>query len=175
MTHDVLNQVPPLVGFDGMDYPVFQEALQRFGATGDSDSLHEIGQAAGSAHAFALGDRAEAHQPVLHTHDRFGYRVDQVAYDPSYHELMTTATRFGLHGTPWLSDDPNAHVVRAIGLSLWGAVDAGHQCPITMTPSPPCGRPRSSPSAMSPSWRPAVTTRRSERRMRSRSSPPVCR
>ncbi len=133
MTHDVLNQVPPLVGFNGMDYPVFQEALQRFGAAGESDSLHEIGQAAGSARAFALGDRAEAHQPVLHTHDRFGYRVDHVAYDPSYHELMTTATRFGLHGTPWLSDDANAHVVRAIGLSLWGAVDAGHQCPITMT------------------------------------------
>ena len=32
MTHDVLNQVPPLVGFDGMDYPVFQEALTRAGA-----------------------------------------------------------------------------------------------------------------------------------------------
>jgi putative acyl-CoA dehydrogenase len=133
MTHDVLNQVPPLVGFDGMDYPVFQEALARAGAANALESLHEIGQAAGSAQAFALGDRAEAHPPVLHTHDRFGYRVDQVAYDPSYHELMTTATRFGLHGTPWLSDDVNAHLVRAVGLSLWGAVDAGHQCPITMT------------------------------------------
>ncbi len=141
MTHDVLNQVPPLVGFDGMDYPVFQEALQRLGTTGPRkrevppamDTLHEIGRTAGSAHSFALGDRAEAHPPVLHTHDRFGYRVDQVAYDPSYHALMSTATRFGVHATPWLSDDPHAHVVRAVGFSLWGAVDAGHQCPITMT------------------------------------------
>jgi putative acyl-CoA dehydrogenase len=133
MTHDVFNQVPPLVGFDGMDYPVFQEALKRFSATEASDALHEIGRAAGSEHAFALGDRAEAHQPVLHTHDRFGHRVDQVAYDPSYHELMSTATRFGLHATPWLSDDRNAHLIRAVGLSVWGAVDAGHQCPITMT------------------------------------------
>jgi putative acyl-CoA dehydrogenase len=133
MTHDVLNQVPPLVGFDGMDYPVFQEALTRFGAANAADSLHEIGRTAGSAHAFALGDRAEAHQPVLHTHDRFGYRVDQVAYDPSYHELMSTATRFGVHAAPWVSDDPNAHLIRAVGLSVWGAVDAGHQCPISMT------------------------------------------
>jgi putative acyl-CoA dehydrogenase len=133
MTHDVLNQVPPLVGFDGMDYPLFQEALTRIGATDSVEALHQIGRAAGSVEAFALGDRAEAHRPVLHTHDRFGYRVDQVAYDPSYHELMSTATRFGLHATPWLSDEPNAHLVRAIGYSLWGAVDAGHQCPITMT------------------------------------------
>ena len=133
MTHDVCNQVPPLVGFDGMDYAAFQEALHRFGASDAVSSLHEIGRTAGSAHAFALGDRAEAHPPVLHTHDRFGHRVDQVAYDPSYHELMSTATRFGLHAAPWSSEDPQAHLVRAVGLSLWGAVDAGHQCPITMT------------------------------------------
>jgi putative acyl-CoA dehydrogenase len=133
MTHDVLNQVTPLVGFDGMDYPVFQEALQRFGAAAAADGRHEIGRTAGSAHSFALGDRAEAHPPVLHTHDRFGHRVDQVAYDPSYHEMMSTATRFGVHATPWLSDHPHAHLVRAVGFSLWGAVDAGHQCPITMT------------------------------------------
>ena len=133
MTHDVTNQVPPLVGFDATDYPVFQEAIHRAGATDALDQLHEIGRTAGSAHAIALGDRAEAHQPVLHTHDRFGHRVDQVAYDPSYHELMATATRFGVHAAPWLSEDPNAHLVRAIGYSLWGTVDAGHQCPITMT------------------------------------------
>lgn len=133
MTHDVTNQVPPLTGFDAMEYPVFGEAIARVGATDALDRLHAIGRAAGSTHALALGDRAEAHRPVLHTHDRFGHRVDQVAYDPSYHELMTTATSFGLHATPWTSDDPGAHLVRAVGYSMWGAVDAGHQCPVTMT------------------------------------------
>ena len=133
MTHDVLNQVPPLVGFDGLDYPVFQEALTRIGATDSVECLHEVGRTAGSAESFALGDRAEAHPPVLHTHDRFGHRVDRVAYDPSYHELMATATQFGVHAAPWLSAEPHAHLVRAIAYSLWGAVDAGHQCPITMT------------------------------------------
>ena len=133
MTHDVLNQVPPLIGFDGAEYPVFQEALRNAGATDALDDVHEIGRTAGSAHAFALGDRAEAHPPVLHTHDRFGHRVDRVAYDTSYHELMEHATRFGCHAAPWASDDPNAQLIRAVGLSLWGAVDAGHQCPVVMT------------------------------------------
>ena len=133
MTHDVTNQVPPLIGFDGTDYPVFTEALARVGATDALDDLHRVGRTAGTAHAIALGDRAEAHQPVLHTHDRFGNRVDQVAYDPSYHELMSVATGFGVHGSAWVSDDPNAHLVRSISYSLWGTVDAGHQCPVTMT------------------------------------------
>ena len=75
------NQVPPLTGHDTADYAVFEETLRREGATAALDELHEIGRQAGSAHAIALGDRAEAHPPVLHTHDRYGHRIDQVAYD----------------------------------------------------------------------------------------------
>ena len=132
-THEVTNQVPPLTGHDTADYPVFEETLRREGATSAFDGLHEIGRLAGRADIIALGDRAEAHPPVLHTHDRYGNRIDQVAYDPSYHELMRLSTGFGLHGTPWTSDDPHAHLERAAKLSAWGPVDAGHQCPISMT------------------------------------------
>jgi len=132
-THEVTNQVPPLTGHDTADYAVFEESLRREGATSALDDLHEVGRLAGTAHSIALGDRAEAHPPVLHTHDRYGHRIDQVAYDPSYHELMEISTGFGLHGTPWASDDPHAHLVRAAKLSAWGPVDAGHQCPISMT------------------------------------------
>lgn len=132
-THKVLNQVPPLSGHDTADYAPYTESLARVGATNALDDLHAIGRAAGSPEAIALGDLADAHPPVLHTHDRYGNRIDQVAYVPSYHELMTRATEFGLHGTPWASDDPHSHLVRAIGFSAWGSVDAGHQCPISMT------------------------------------------
>jgi putative acyl-CoA dehydrogenase len=132
-THEVTNQVPPLTGHDTADYAVFEETLRREGATSALDELHEVGRLAGSAHSIALGDRAEAHPPVLHTHDRHGHRIDQVAYDPSYHELMEISTGFGLHATPWASDDPHAHLARAAKLSAWGPVDAGHQCPISMT------------------------------------------
>src|SRR5262249_17473234 len=43
------------------------------------------------------------------------------------------ATGRGLHATPWRSEQPGAHVARAAGLYVWGAVDAGHCCPISMT------------------------------------------
>ncbi|MGJ9421166.1 acyl-CoA dehydrogenase family protein [Aeromicrobium sp. CF3.5] len=132
-THDVTNQVPPLVDHDASDYAPYTEVLTRVGASDALDGLRQVGELAGSAHAQDLGDRAEAHKPVLHTHDRYGHRIDQVVYDPSYHELMTSAVDLGLHGSAWASDDPHAHLVRATRMSVWMQTDAGHACPISMT------------------------------------------
>ncbi|MEU8901515.1 acyl-CoA dehydrogenase family protein [Nocardia sp. NPDC048505] len=132
-THAVTNQVPPLTDYDAAEQPVILEALQRAGAGHALDELHEIGRLAGSAAAQELGDLAEAHPPVLHTHDRYGHRVDEVVYDPSYHQLMRHAVSFGLHGAVWADTRPNPHLTRAAKLSVWGPVDAGHGCPISMT------------------------------------------
>ena len=132
-THEVTNQVPPLVDHDASDYAPYAEALNRTGATDAHDRIHEIGVAAGSAEVQHLGDLAERNKPILHTHDRYGNRIDQVEYDPSYHELMRRAVGFGLHGAPWASDDPHAHLERALGMSIWMQTDAGHGCPISMT------------------------------------------
>ncbi|MEV6275338.1 acyl-CoA dehydrogenase family protein [Nocardia sp. NPDC051832] len=132
-THAVTNQVPPLVGYDLAEQPVLLEALARAGAEHALDELHAIGRLAGSAAAQELGDLAEAHPPVLKTHDRYGNRVDEVGYDPSYHQLMTHAVSFGLHGAVWADTRPNPHLTRAAKLSVWGPVDAGHGCPISMT------------------------------------------
>ncbi|KAA8884420.1 DNA alkylation response protein [Nocardia colli] len=132
-THAVTNQVPPLVDYDAAEQPVLLEALHRAGADHALDELHEIGRLAGSAEAIELGDLAEAHPPTLKTHDRYGNRVDEVVYDPSYHRLMTHAVGFGLHAAVWADTRPNPHLTRAAKLSVWGPVDAGHGCPISMT------------------------------------------
>jgi len=132
-THEVFNQVPPLQDYDAAEYAPILEALSREGADDALETLHEVGHAAGSADAQRLGDLAEEHPPVLHTHDRYGHRVDEVVYDPAYHQLMTTAVDLGLHAAPWADDNPHAHLIRAAKLSVWGQVDAGHQCPISMT------------------------------------------
>ncbi|WP_405161936.1 acyl-CoA dehydrogenase family protein [Nocardia sp. NBC_01499] len=132
-THAVTNQVPPLVDYDAAEQPVLLEALHRAGAEHILDELHEIGRLAGSAEAIELGDLAEAHPPTLKTHDRYGNRIDEVVYDPSYHQLMTNAVGFGLHAAVWADTRPNPHLTRAAKLSVWGPVDAGHGCPISMT------------------------------------------
>ncbi|MEJ7635362.1 acyl-CoA dehydrogenase family protein [Aeromicrobium sp.] len=132
-THTVTNQVPPLVDHDVADYPALLEALHREGAGHAIEELHAVGRLAGSAQAQEWGDLAEAHPPILRTHDRFGHRVDEVVYDPSYHRLMETAVSLGLHGAPWQDPRPNPHLTRAARSSVWGVTDAGHGCPISMT------------------------------------------
>jgi putative acyl-CoA dehydrogenase len=131
-THEVLNQVPPLVGHDTSDDRALREGLEREGAGWALAEISEIGRLAGTAEAQHLGRVAERDKPILHTHDRYGHRVDEVEYTPAYHELMRTAVSHGLHGAPWADDRPGAHVARAAKFAVWN-VDAGHGCPISMT------------------------------------------
>ena len=131
-THEVLNQVPPLVGHDTSDDRALREGLEREGAGWALEDVSALGRLAGTAEAQHLGRVAERDKPVLHTHDRYGHRIDEVEYTPSYHELMRTAVGHGLHGAPWADDRPGAHVARAAKFAVWN-VDAGHGCPISMT------------------------------------------
>ena len=77
---------------------------------------------------------ADVHPPVLHTHDRYGNRIDEVEFHPSWHWLMRRAVGSGLHGTPWAGEPGSgAHVARAAGFYLMGQLESGHCCPISMT------------------------------------------
>jgi putative acyl-CoA dehydrogenase len=133
-THEVFNQPPPLEGYDvfGQDQALV-EALHREGAGWAEDQLRALGALAGSAEVTRWGFEANRHAPELRTHDRFGHRVDQVEYHPSYHKLMAVAVERGLHAAPWRDERPGAHVARAAGFYVWSQVEAGHGCPISMT------------------------------------------
>ena len=131
-THVVTNQVPPLVDHNPASSPVLMEALIREGGQWGIDEVTELGAIAGSATAQRWGELADRNKPVLHTHDRYGHRVDEIEYDPAYHELMRVAIAHGLHGAPWADDRPGAHVVRAAKMSVW-TPEPGHVCPISMT------------------------------------------
>jgi putative acyl-CoA dehydrogenase len=131
-THVVTNQVPPLLDHNPAGAPVLQEALIREGGEWGVDEVTELGALSGSARAQRWGELADRNRPVLHTHDRYGHRVDEVEYDPAYHELMDVAVTHGLHAAPWADDRPGAHVVRAAKTSVW-TPEPGHICPISMT------------------------------------------
>ena len=132
-THDVTNQVPPLVGHDISTHPALLEGLHREGAGWAEAEVRELGALGNSEQWQEAGRLANTYPPVLRTHDRYGNRVDEVEYLPQYHELMRTAVAHGLHGAPWADDRPGAHVARAAKMVSWGVADAGHLCPISMT------------------------------------------
>ena len=132
-THEVMNQPPPLTGYDVADDAAMLDALRREGAGWAEPAVRELGALAGSALWQEHGRLANENPPRLRTHDRFGNRVDEVEFHPSWHELMTVAVRHGLHAAPWRSDRPGAHVARAAGFYVWSSAEAGHGCPISMT------------------------------------------
>ncbi|AAS06683.1 Putative acyl-CoA dehydrogenase AidB [Mycobacterium avium subsp. paratuberculosis] len=124
--------MPPLDNYNPAGSPVLVEALIREGGQWGLDEVNEVGALSASRQAQRWGELADRNRPILHTHDRNGYRVDEVEYDPAYHELMRTAIAHGLHAAPWADDRPGAHVVRAAKTSVW-TVEPGHVCPISMT------------------------------------------
>ena len=132
-THEVTNQPPPLEGRDLFaDNAPVREALGREGAGHAADRLHATGRFWGGE-PMAWGAQANEHPPVLHTHDRFGRRRDEVEFHPAWHELMAAGVRDGLHALPWTTDEPGAHVVRAALYQCAVQAEAGFGCPLTMT------------------------------------------
>ena len=132
-THEVTNQVPPLSGHDVAADPALVEGLHREGAGWHEADLHRVGRLAGSEQAQRWGEEVDRVPPVLRTHDRYGSRVDEVDFHPSWHRLLATAVAEGLTGAPWADPRPGAHVARAATSYTWGQVDAGHLCPTSMT------------------------------------------
>lgn len=131
-THVVTNQVPALRDYNAATSPVLMEALIREGGQWGVDEVLEVGALNGTDRMQRAGELANRNRPVLHTHDRWGHRVDEIEFDPAYHELMREAVAHGLHGAPWADAHPGAHVVRAAKTGVWTA-DPGHMCPISMT------------------------------------------
>ncbi|WP_028645224.1 acyl-CoA dehydrogenase family protein [Nocardioides sp. URHA0020] len=128
------NQAPLLVGHNIVTGDAaLVDAVTRHAAAEVVDDLAPIGALAGTAEAREHGMLANEHHPQLTPYDRYGNRIDEVAFHPSWHWLMERAVGHGLAATPWESDSPYAHVRRAAGFMAWSHTEPGHGCPISMT------------------------------------------
>lgn len=133
-THDVLNQTPPLEAFNACsaDQPL-REALAAFGANWAQARLEACGKRIGSAHVQQLARLANRFTPELHTHDRYGHRIDEVSFHPAWHELLGMLRADEVHALGWRDPRPGAHVARAALSYLWAQGEAGVGCPAAMT------------------------------------------
>lgn len=133
-THKVENLPSPLA-----DYNAFKtdkalcDFTRQFSPSLDLAELESFGALCGSASSIELGFEANVYKPEFHTHDRFGHRVDEVRFHPSYHELMRISMREGIHSSHWEGYGEGRHIKRAVKSYLMCQVEAGHGCPITMT------------------------------------------
>lgn len=160
MTHEVFNQAPPLEDHSLFKVDPLLSELKLPKAA--SARLKKFGQRLGQAEFQQLGFLANENPPVLHTHDRYGHRIDQVSFHPAYHELMSAGMAFGVHSLPW--EEPQAtsetHLERAAGHYLLSQVEAGVGCPLTMTfAALPALKAKASDELLK-TWLPKLTSRR---------------
>jgi putative acyl-CoA dehydrogenase len=127
------NQPPPLEGYDlyAENRPLVEAVAREGGAWGE-DRLREFGSLLGGE-PLEWGASANRNPPVLRTHDRFGERLDEVEFHPSWHGLLRAGVEHGVHALPWREPVPGAHVVRAALFLTLSQVEAGVLCPLSMT------------------------------------------
>ena len=132
-THEVLNQPPQLLDYNAFDAdPALAEALEREGGGWGADRVRDLGAVTGSAEADEHRRRAQRNRPLLRTHDRYGNRVDEVEYDPSWHWMLGLGVERELPSLPWREPRPGAHVVRAALFYLMNGLDTGPCCPMAV-------------------------------------------
>ncbi len=130
---DVLNQPPPFEGFDAYRGDAgLRAAVRRAGASWIERAAGDLGRFVGSAEARHHAALANRNLPELHTHDRFGHRIDAVEYHPSYHTLMQHAIGSGVHSAAWRRES-EGFSGRAALFYLWNQLEQGTACPVTMT------------------------------------------
>ena len=158
VTHEVFNQPEPLVDYNLFDTNHgLRDALKFNAPQLATAELSALGANLGRAEMQTHARLANTHTPQLHSHDRFGRRVDQVEFHPSYHELMKLAVSAGLHGTPWSGEGASPHVLRAAGFMLFTELEPSILCPISMTYAvTPALRDN---AAIHADWAPRLTSR----------------
>jgi len=140
-THEVTNQSPPLEDINLFTGDrALLEAVNREGAPHAAKRLATFGAICGSAEAFQRGRIANENPPRLRSYDSKGRRLDTVEFHPAYHECMDVSMHEGLHCSAWdhlakpgAEPLPGANVARSAGTYMAIQMEAGHQCPITMT------------------------------------------
>jgi putative acyl-CoA dehydrogenase len=133
-THEVSNQVPELCNYNIFTTDVaLLDGVRRAQADWHQEQLICFGAELGSREILHLGELANRHLPELNTHDRFGNRIDAVDFHPSWHALLSSLRKEGLHALPWMQPRAGAHAARAAGYFMQSQVEAGALCPTTMT------------------------------------------
>lgn len=133
-THDVHNQPPFRTEIDEytLNSPLVA-AVAAMGGEWADEALREAGALVGSTSFQEDAHLANIHPPVAYPHDRWGFRLDEVEYDPAYHRVIAAAIARGAHTSAWADPQPGASVARAAMFMLFAQVEPGHACPVSMT------------------------------------------
>ncbi len=153
-THKVENQPGPRTPRLWSDDLPMRENLAANG--GQAEAVQTLADLLSTPEMHAAGRDANRYPPELRLFDRAGRRLDEVAFHPAYHQLMTAGLRAGCSAIAW-EGGPGGHVTHAAMTYVMGQVEPGVCCPMTMTyASVPALRAN---AALAAAWLPKLTSR----------------
>ncbi|HKK34888.1 MAG TPA: acyl-CoA dehydrogenase family protein [Paracoccaceae bacterium] len=131
-THEVVNQPEPREALDLWTADAPLRAAVAEAAPGDAEALAAFAASIGSPEARADALAAQRVPPELKAFDRFGRRLDEVAFHPGYHAMMRRGAEAG-YAARAFEDAPGGHAAHAATVYLLGQIEPGVCCPLTMT------------------------------------------
>ena len=132
-THNVSNQPPPFEDINLFSTDnALKDAVAVNGGNAHTKHLNEFGAKCGASGTAQWAREANANPPRLKSFDRYGHRLDEVEFHPSYHELMTLGLEGGVAAAAWNARN-SGHVLHAALMYLMGQADGGVCCPMSMS------------------------------------------
>ena len=132
-THTVANQPPPFedVNIFSGD-AALSGAVAKAGGADHLGRLSTFGARCGSAEVIDWGVQANRNPPQLKSFDRYGHRLDEVEFHPSYHRLMELGLSAGVSAAAW-NVERGGHVLHSALMFVMMQPDGGTCCPMSMT------------------------------------------
>ncbi|NNE41281.1 MAG: DNA alkylation response protein [Marinicaulis sp.] len=161
-THEVSNQPPPFEDINLFETDdALKNAVSVNGGETYAKDLSEFGANCGASETAQWAREANANPPKLKSFDRYGRRLDEVEFHPSYHELMTLGLEGGVAAAAWNAKNAG-HVLHSALMYLMGQADGGVCCPMSMSYAAVPAL-RHSPN-VNEDWRAKLTTQHYDRR-----------
>jgi putative acyl-CoA dehydrogenase len=152
--HEVSNQPPPFEDVNLFTSDVaLQAAVAAAGGEMHVEQLSAFGARTGSAETAAWATQANENPPRLKAFDRYGQRIDEVEFHPTYHRLLTLGVEAGVSSVAW-SGGAAGHVLHTALEFLMAQAEPSVCCPLTMTSAAPAALKHQSDVAAK--WMPKI-------------------
>ena len=133
-THEVIN-MPPHMGDQDLwaDDRALRHWASHMGGAGHAGHFARVGHLTGLDETFAKANQANRFGPELQAFDRYGMRINAVAFHPAYHDLMDLAISNKVHNFAWHNEGNAGHLGQAVLIYMFNQPEGGVMCPMAMT------------------------------------------
>ncbi len=132
-THEVIN-MPPHMGDQNLwaDDRALRHWASHMGGAGHTGHFTHVGHLTGLDETFQKANQANRHGPELQAFDRYGMRINAVAFHPAYHDLMDLAISNQVHNFAWHHEGNAGHLGQSVLTYMFSQPEGGVMCPMAM-------------------------------------------